>query len=66
MDLQLSGARVLVGGEDKGTTPLLMDNEYPQGAEIRIELNLKGYKPWKDTFPGSAPAQFDVRLQKQR
>ena len=25
------GARVVVGGQDKGTTPLLMDNDYPAG-----------------------------------
>ncbi|KFE59787.1 serine/threonine-protein kinase [Hyalangium minutum] len=61
-----SGARVVLGGEDKGTTPLLMDNNYPPGEEITVELTLKGYKPWKSTFPGNAPAQFDVELRKQR
>jgi serine/threonine-protein kinase len=57
---------VVIGGQDKGTTPLLMDNDYPLGEEIPLELTLRGYKPWKSTFPGNAPAQFDVRLQKQR
>jgi serine/threonine-protein kinase len=61
-----AGARVLIAGEDKGTTPLLMDNDFPLGEEISLELTLRGYKPWKSTFPGNAPAQFDVRLQKQR
>jgi serine/threonine-protein kinase len=61
-----TGARVVVSGQDKGTTPLLMDNDYPPGEEIPLELTLRGYKPWKGTFPGNAPAQFDVRLQKQR
>ena len=59
------GARVVVSGQDKGTTPLLMDNDYPPGEEISLELTLRGYKPWKSTFPGNAPAQFDVRLQKR-
>ena len=58
-------ARVLVNGQDKGTTPLLMDNDYPPGEEIPFEVTLRGYKPWKGTFTGSAPARFDVRLQKR-
>jgi serine/threonine protein kinase len=59
------GARVLVNGKDKGTTPLLMDNEYPPGEEVSFEVTLRGYKPWKGTFPGNAPAQFNVQLQKR-
>jgi serine/threonine-protein kinase len=58
-------ARVVVSGQDKGTTPLLMDNDYPPGQEIPFEVTLRGYKPWKGTFIGSAPAQFEVRLQKR-
>lgn len=59
-------ALVVVNGQDKGTTPLVMDNDYPPGEEISVELTLRGYKPWKGTFIGNAPAQFEVRLQKQR
>ncbi len=58
-------ARVVVNGQDKGTTPLVMDNDYPPGEEISVELTLRGYKPWKGTFTGNAPARFDVRLQKR-
>jgi serine/threonine protein kinase len=60
-----SGARVLVNGEDKGTTPLVMDNDYPPGQEIAFELTLRGYKPWKGSFIGNAPGQFEVELQRR-
>ncbi|MDY7228755.1 serine/threonine-protein kinase [Hyalangium rubrum] len=63
---QPEGAQVRVNGEDKGTTPLLMDNVYPAGADIPVQVSLPGYKPWKGTFTGGAPAHFDVKLQKQR
>jgi serine/threonine-protein kinase len=60
-----ASARVVVNGQDKGTTPLLMDNDYPPGEEISFEVTLRGYKPWKGTFTGNEPARFDVRLQKR-
>jgi hypothetical protein len=62
---QPEGARVRINGEDKGQTPLVMDNEFPSGMEVPVEVSLPGYKPWKATLSGSAPAQFDVRLQKR-
>jgi serine/threonine-protein kinase len=62
---QPEGANVRIDGVDKGTTPLVMDNEYPQGAEISVQVSLPGYKPWKGTFAGGAPAQLDVKLQKR-
>lgn len=62
---QPSGARVVIDGKDKGTTPLLMDNDYPPGEEISFEVTLRGYKPWKGSFIGNAPGQFDVDLQKR-
>jgi eukaryotic-like serine/threonine-protein kinase len=62
---QPDGARVRINGEERGTTPLVMDNDFPPGAEVSMEVTLPGYKPWKGTFTGSAPAQFDLRLQKR-
>jgi serine/threonine protein kinase len=62
---QPEGAHVKVDGVDRGTTPLVMDNEYPPGAEISVQVSLPGYKPWKGTFTGGAPAQLDARLQKR-
>jgi serine/threonine-protein kinase len=60
-----AGARVVINGQDKGTTPLMMDNDYPPGQEISFEVTLRGYKPWKGSFIGSAPGQFEVELQKR-
>ncbi|MBN1205501.1 MAG: protein kinase [Myxococcaceae bacterium] len=60
-----TGARVRVNGQDMGTTPLVMDNDFPPGEEIPLEVTLRGYKPWKSTFIGSAPAQFEVELEKR-
>ena len=62
---QPEGATVRVDGVDKGTTPLVMDNEYPQGAEISVQVSMPGYKPWKGTFTGGAPATLDAKLQKR-
>jgi serine/threonine protein kinase len=62
---QPGGAHVWVNGQDKGTTPLVMDNDYPPGEDISFEVTLHGYKPWRGTFTGNAPARFDVRLQKR-
>jgi serine/threonine-protein kinase len=59
------GARVRVNGEDKGTTPLVMDNDFAPGQEISLEVTLRGYRPFKTTFIGSAPAQFEVELEKR-
>ncbi|WP_269744449.1 serine/threonine-protein kinase [Stigmatella aurantiaca] len=58
------GARVLVEGVDQGKTPLVMDNTYPPG-EVSVQLTLPGYKPWKGTFTGGAPATLDARLQRR-
>lgn len=63
---QPEGAHVRVDGEDKGTTPLVMDNPYPAGMEVPVQVSLPGYKPWKGTLTGGAPAQLEVKLQKQR
>jgi serine/threonine protein kinase len=62
---QPEGATVRVDGVDRGTTPLVMDNEYPQGTEISVQVSMPGYKPWKGTFTGGAPATLDAKLQKR-
>ncbi|MCY1015943.1 serine/threonine-protein kinase [Pyxidicoccus sp. MSG2] len=58
-----SGATVLVEGQDVGTTPLAVDNLYPD-KPISVQLKLKGYRPWKGTFRGGEPVEFKVALER--
>jgi serine/threonine-protein kinase len=57
------GAAVVVNGEELGTTPLALDNLYPE-EPIPVQLRLKGYRPWKGTFPGGEHSRLDVKLQR--
>ncbi|MBJ6764799.1 PEGA domain-containing protein [Myxococcaceae bacterium JPH2] len=57
------GATVLVDGVSVGTTPLMMDNVYPDHP-IPVQLKLKGYRTWKGTFTGAEPVDLNVRLQR--
>jgi serine/threonine-protein kinase len=58
-----SGATVLIGDKPVGTTPLALDNLYPEGP-VAVQVRLKGYRPWKGTFPGGEPARLEATLQK--
>jgi serine/threonine-protein kinase len=57
------GATVLVDGQDVGTTPLAVDNLYPD-KPITVQLKLKGYRTWKGTFRGGEPVEFQVALER--
>ncbi len=57
------GATVIVDGQEVGTTPLVIDNNYPH-QEIPLKLTLKGFKPWTGTFAGGQPESLDVRLRR--
>jgi serine/threonine-protein kinase len=57
------GATVIVDGREVGTTPLVIDNDYPS-QEIPLKLTLKGFKPWTGTFAGGQPESLDVRLRR--
>jgi hypothetical protein len=57
------GATVLVEGQDVGTTPLAVDNLYPD-KPVSVQLKLKGYRPWKGTFRGGEPVEFKVALER--
>jgi serine/threonine-protein kinase len=57
------GATVIVDGREVGTTPLVIDNDYPR-QEIPLKLTLKGFKPWTGTFAGGQPESLDVRLRR--
>ncbi|OJH34825.1 hypothetical protein BON30_41825 [Cystobacter ferrugineus] len=58
-----SGATVSVDGKVVGTTPLFIDNTYPE-QDIPVRLTLKGYKPWKGTITGNQPVSLDVQLKR--
>ncbi|WNG31969.1 protein kinase [Cystobacter fuscus] len=58
-----SGATVSVDGKVVGTTPLFIDNIYPE-QDIPVRLTLKGYKPWKGTFTGNQPESLDIQLKR--
>ncbi|WP_163995736.1 serine/threonine-protein kinase [Pyxidicoccus caerfyrddinensis] len=57
------GATVLVEGQELGTTPLAVDNLYPD-KPISVQLKLRGYRPWKGTFRGGEPVEFKVALER--
>ncbi|MCP3061041.1 protein kinase [Myxococcus sp. K38C18041901] len=58
-----SGATVLIGDKSVGTTPLALDNLYPEGP-VAVQVRLKGYRMWKGTFPGGEPARLEATLQR--
>lgn len=57
------GALVTIDGTEQGTTPLVIDNTYPE-RPISVQLTLKGYKPWKGTFTGGQPDALEVKLKR--
>ncbi|WNG45238.1 protein kinase [Archangium minus] len=58
-----SGALVIVDGVELGTTPLVIDNTYPE-QDIPVKLTLKGYKSWKSKFTGGQPVALEVKLKR--
>ena len=56
-DSSPQGAAVLVDGEAIGATPL--SAELLEGSR-KVEVNLKGYKPWRRTFPVIAGEDLNV------
>jgi len=55
------GATVSIGGNIVGKTPLFIDNAYAPD-EIRVELSLRGYRPWTGTFRGSQDQSVSATL----
>jgi hypothetical protein len=47
-----AGARVFVEGSELGTTPLEVENDYPETA-IEVRLEMPGYRRWTGWFPGA-------------
>jgi hypothetical protein len=57
-----SGAPVRINGTSVGETPIFMDNIYPPDMTAKVEIVLKGYRPWTGTFPGGQPAHIEANL----
>ncbi|MCP3138402.1 serine/threonine-protein kinase [Pyxidicoccus xibeiensis] len=58
---QPAGASVWVEGKEVGTTPLVVDNVYPDRV-LSVQVRHKGYRTWKGTFRGGQPVDFQVTL----
>jgi hypothetical protein len=58
-----TGATVRVGDEDLGVTPYMADNDYPEGSNP-VTLELKGYQPFRASFPGGR--DFTIRASLKR
>ncbi len=59
-----SGARIQIGSEVLGETPLFIENLYPR-TEIEVKLSLKGYHPWTGKFAGGQPAELKATLRRR-
>lgn len=58
-----AGATVKIGGRELGETPLALDNTYPGATDF--ELHLKGYQPYRSTFPGGKEARIEAKLRRK-
>jgi hypothetical protein len=58
-----AGATVFVEGEEIGRTPLLGTNQYARGAQVKVRIELNGYRPWTGTFAGGTNAVVRARLE---
>jgi serine/threonine-protein kinase len=56
-----SGAKIEIGSQVLGETPLFVENIYPK-SEIEVKLSLKGYRPWTGKFAGGQTAELKARL----
>jgi serine/threonine-protein kinase len=63
VETEPSGATVWVEGQQVGTTPLAVDNLYPD-KPLSIQVRLKGHRTWQGTFRGGEPVRFKVRLER--
>lgn len=62
-DSEPVGANIVVSGEVLGTTPLVMDNDFPDG-RIDVRLEKPGYRPWIGKFEGGKPAEVSATLKR--
>lgn len=62
IDSTPDGATVKINGEDKGRTPLFLENTWPADQQIEVKLYRPGYKVWTGTFTGGVEATVEGKL----
>ncbi|ATB46509.1 protein kinase domain-containing protein [Corallococcus macrosporus] len=63
VDSDPPGATVWVRDAELGTTPLALENRYPEG-RVPLQVRLKGHRTWKGTFSGGEAAHIDAKLKR--
>jgi len=58
------GAQVRIGGKVVGNTPLMQENLYPRGAEVEVQVTMRGYKPWTGRLRGGEAVTLEAVLKK--
>jgi serine/threonine-protein kinase len=58
------GAQVRIGGQVVGNTPLMQENLYPRGAEVEVQVTMRGYKPWTGKLRGGEAVTLEAVLKK--
>ncbi|HYV48586.1 MAG TPA: protein kinase [Myxococcaceae bacterium] len=58
------GAQVRIGGKVVGNTPLMQENLYPRGAEVEVQVTMRGYKPWTGKLRGGEAVTLEAVLKK--
>jgi serine/threonine-protein kinase len=59
-----SGAKIQIGTQVVGETPLFIENLYPR-REIEVKLSMKGYYAWTGRFAGGQPATVRATLRRR-
>ena len=62
VDTEPSGADVFLGDEHLGTTPLAVDNPYPDGERFEVTVKKRGYLEARLAAGGGEPAHLEVKL----
>jgi hypothetical protein len=60
-----AGAKVIVDGEDVGTTPFLGSNNVAPGKDAEVRVELPGYKPWVGVLKGGTNGRLRAKLKRR-
>lgn len=59
------GATVTIDGTVMGETPLVLENQYPSGAEVTVVLTKNGRHAWRSRFKGGQTVHLTGALPKK-